>query len=116
MKLSQSAPPMKRNKIPQETLRLFTPYYSDLSETLRLEEKKLIRLINYKIHFFLNLLIIHFSEINCIVNYVVFFGYYDVWVDLNGKNRLVDVGILLNGKYFYCYEYMHFVLLIQEDN
>ncbi len=52
MKLSQSAPPMMRNKIPQETFRLFTPCYSGLSETLSPEEKMLIRLINYKIHFF----------------------------------------------------------------
>ncbi len=41
-----------------------------------------------------------------IVNYVVFYGYYELFVDQIGQKCLVDVGILNNGKDLYiiaCY-------------
>lgn len=83
MKLCQSAPPLNRNNIRQATLRPFTPRYNSLSARLRLTRHMPFRLIQQKIFFLFPYL--YFIEMHYIVNYVVFYGYYELWVDLIGQ-------------------------------
>jgi len=82
MKLCQSAPPLNRNNIRQATLRPFTPRYNSLSSRLRLTRHMPFRLIQYKILVFIFKFMNHsFSlEMHYIVNYAVFYGYYELWV------------------------------------